>query len=185
MLARPFFLPAAVAVCAAVTFAVASASVAASPPSLKPDGLGAVDFGLPKKQAVAELSRLFGPPSATGINTGCGRRYTEVVWGDLDAEFRGSVFSGYRYVNGGYPLVTPGSPRPIKPSSVTPRLATSRGITLGSTLAQVRVAYGTLHRIGADAWRAGRLSFADNQAHDPVPPSGRIIEVKTGTCGDF
>jgi hypothetical protein len=185
VLSRPFLPAALVAVLAAVTFAVASASGAASPPSLKPGGIGAVDFGLPKSQAVAELSRLFGQPSATGINTACGRRYSEVVWGDLAAEFRGSVFSGYRYINGGYPLVTPGSPRQVKPSRVTPRLATSREITLGSTLAGARVAYGTPQRIGADVWRAGGLSFTDNATHDPVPPSSRIVEIKTGTCGDF
>lgn len=153
---------------------------------LGPHGIGTIQFGLPKRRALVSLSAVFGVPAARGVNTGCGPRYTEVVWGDLVAEFRMNTFSGYRYLEGGYPLTTPGSPRGPRPEAVSPRLATSTGITLGSTLAQLQRAYAVLHVAGADKWRAGNgLVFVDNSERDPAPASSRIIEIKVGTCGDF
>ena len=166
-----------------VPAAPATASGAAR---LGPDGIGTVRFGLPKRRAVASLRVLFGVPAASGVNTGCGPRFTEIEWGDLVAEFRVNTFSGYRYLEGGYPLTTPGSPRGSRPKAVSPQLATSKGITLGSTLAQLRQAYKVLHLVGADKWQAGNgLVFVDNAERDPVPPSSRIVEIKVGTCGDF
>jgi hypothetical protein len=136
--------------------------------TLGPHGVGRAHFGLTKPAAVAALTQLFGPPTGRGPNPGCAPRYTEVVWGGLAAEFRLGVFSGYRY------------------RSPTPRLATSTGITLGSTLAQVRAAYGKLAVSGAARWRARNgLVFYDDSMHDPDPPSSRIVEIKIGTCGDF
>jgi hypothetical protein len=161
-------------------------ATASSAARLAPDGIGSVRFGLPKGRAVASLSDLFGAPAAQGVNTGCGPRYTEVAWGDLVAEFRSKTFSGYRYVAGGYPLTTPGSPREPRQKAVFPRLATSRGITLRSTLAQLRQAYTALHSVGTNRWQAGNgLVFVDHAQHDPEPPSSHIIEIKIGTCGDF
>jgi len=149
-------------------------------------GIAAVHFGLPMAQAVADLTARFGRPVAHGVNTGCGSRYTEVVWGDLAVEFRSHRFSGYRYLVGGYPLTTPGSPRARPPKTITPRLATATGITLGSTLSQLRAAYRSLTRVGADSWRAPNgLLFADTADRDPVPASAAIVEIKIGTCGAF
>jgi hypothetical protein len=145
-----------------------------------------VRFGLPKDRAVASLRALFGVQGAIGVNTGCGPHFTEVEWGDLIAEFRSNTFSGYRYLMGGWPLSTSGSPRVSPPKTVFPRLATARGITLGSTLAQLRRAYPALHVAGAGKWRLGHgLVFVDNAGHDPESLSNRIIEIKVGTCGDF
>jgi hypothetical protein len=136
--------------------------------ALGPHGVGKAHFGLTKPAAVAALTQLFGPPTSRGRNPGCGPRYTEVVWRGLAAEFRFGVFSGYRYR----------SPRP--------KLTTSTGISLGSTLAQVRAAYGKLAFVGTDRWRARNgLIFYDDAMHDPEPPSSRIVEIKIGTCGDF
>ena len=60
------------------------------------------------------------------------------------------------------------------------------GITLGSTLGQLRAAYGALRFVGVDKWQAQNgLAFADAAEHDPEPPSSQIIEVKIWTCGDF
>ncbi len=108
------------------------------------------------------------------------------MWGDFAAEFRSNRFSGCRYVEGGFPIATPGSPHARPPTATSPRLSTARGITLGSTLAQVRAAHVRLRRIGADTWRtASGLVFVDNATGDPVPPTARIVEIKIGTCGAF
>jgi hypothetical protein len=157
------------------------------PPALEPGGIGGVRFGTTKLRAVAELRARFGAPSAHGVNTGCGPRYTEVAWGDLVAEFRNDRFSGYRYLRAGWPLTTPGSPRAPSPSRpVSPRLSTSAGIALGSTLSRLRSVYAMLRRVGADAWRAPNgLIFVDDARRDPPSPSSLIVEIKIGTCGDF
>ncbi len=167
------------------------ARVASSQPGLASavlgaDGIGSVRFGVSRSRAVSELRRWFGTPSAHGVNTGCGPRYREVAWGDLLAEFRLGRFSGYRYVTAGYALPIPGGPRAPAPSGPTADLATATGITLDSTLAQVRHAYRTLAFPGTDRWKAKNgIVFVDDAERDPEPPSSRIIEIKTATCGDY
>ena len=173
-----------ISVLAAVGLAAQNASPA---PVLNAAGMGTVRLGLTKPEALAGLSRLFGSPSARGVNTGCGPRYTEVEWGDLVAEFRVNTFSGFRYVEGGYPLTTPGSPRdPSPPKAPFPTLAAPKGVSLGSTLGRLRSAYGVLRHLGADMWRSpGGLVFVDDAQHDPEPASSRVVEIKVGTCGGF
>jgi len=145
-----------------------AALLAAVAVTLGPHGIGKAHFGLAKPAAVASLTQVLGPPTSRGPNPGCGPRYTEVAWRGLTAEFRFDIFSGYRY------------------RSRTPKLATATGISLGSTLAQVRAAYGKLAVVGTDRWRAPNgLVFYDDAQHDPEPPSSRIVEIKIGTCGDF
>jgi hypothetical protein len=149
-------------------------------------GIGPLRFGLDKRKTIAELDALFGPPTAEGVNTGCGARFTEAVWADLAVEFRSNRFSGYRYVAGGYPLETPGSPKEKDQHTVRPTLQTAAGVTLYSTLAELRSAYGHLRRTGADWWQAPNgLFFMDNALRDPVPPTSKIVEIKICTCGDF
>jgi hypothetical protein len=155
---------------------------------LRPDGVGAVRFGMAKLKTVTELSHLFGSPSASGLNSACGSRFTEVEWADFVAEFRSGRFSGFRYIKGGYPLTTAGSPREAFPSkAVSPKLAVSTGVSLGRTVAELRAAYpGRLQRVGADMWRsANGLIFVDNAKRDWVPSTSRIVEIKIGTCGAF
>lgn len=165
----------------ALTASASTSSTAA----LRPDGIGTVRFGLPKDQAVARLSALFGSPSWRSASDGCGPRYTEVEWGDLAAEFRLKVFSGYRYAPRSYLQRSVGAPRGPLPL-VSPRLATANGITVGSTLGQLRSAYAVLHLSGADRWAAASgLHFLVNAERNPAPPSSRIIEIKIGTCGDY
>lgn len=151
--------------------------------TLGPGGVANVRFGLTKSKAVARLTGLFGTPSARGANTGCGPRYSEVEWGDLAAEFRLGRFSGFRYLKGGWPLTTPGSPRESPPPKrVWPRLTTANGISLGSTLAQLRAAYGAVLTIGTGRWRsANGLVFVVGAKGSPR----RIAGIKIGTCGDF
>jgi hypothetical protein len=171
---------------AGVTAALGSGSTL-SPPTLGPDGIGPVRFGMTKLNAVAGLSDLLGAPSARGVNTGCGPRYTEVEWGDLVAEFRLSTFSGFRYLTGGWPITTPSSPREASPPrALFPKLATSERISLGNTLAQLRVAYGVLRFVGTDRWRSlNGLVFVDDAKPIGEPRLRHIIEIKVKTCGDF
>ncbi len=157
-------------------------------PAVNANGIGNVHFGLSKVKAVAALQAWLGKPNATGINTGCGPAFTEVAWRDLIAEFRHSTFTGYRYVLGGYPLTTPGSPHdPVSPSSRTPVLATTRGITLGSTLSELRSAYPGLIQSGTLKWTApdGLVFVEARSTQKPASPTATIAEIKTGTCGDF
>lgn len=155
-------------------------------PTLRSNGIGSVRFGATKAAAVAELGRLFGAQSARGINTGCSPRYTEVEWGDLIAEFRLNVFSGYRYAARGWPLTTPGSPRGGHVGLVRPRLVTARGISLGDSLDRARSAYGQLRLVGTDRWRApDGLLLVDDAKPIAKPWSRHIAEIKIGTCGDF
>jgi len=154
---------------------------------LGPEGVGPVHFGTAKAKAVADLSSLFGRPSSQGGNSGCGARYSEVEWGELVAEFRLGTFSGYRYLKGGWPLTTPGSPRRPPASALHgPHLATAKGISLGSTLGQLRSAYGNARFVGVDKWQAANgVVFVVDAPREPEPPSSKVVEIKFGTCGDF
>jgi hypothetical protein len=154
---------------------------------LSPEGIGVARFGQAKAQVVDALTDVLGKPAWEGPNTGCGPRYNEVEWGQLVAEFRLGSFSGYRYLKGGWPLLAPGSPSGSSSSrSHGPYLATAKGISLGSTLGEVRAAYGKLNFIGVDKWRpANGIVFVVNAEHEPEPTSSRVTEIKFGTCGDF
>jgi hypothetical protein len=148
-------------------------------------GIAGVRFGLPRAEAVRELTRRLGRPSRAMINGGCGRRYSEVAWGHLYVEFRDGRLSGFRYMQGAW-LPGKRASRPTPFGRLRPGLATSTGISLGSTLAQLRTAYGRLTLVGTDRWQTpDGLIFYDDAARDPPPSSSRIIEIKHGTCGDF
>lgn len=155
-----------------------------SVPSLGPHGIGSVRFGETEAAAAAALAARFGAPSARFSNAGCGPRYTEVAWGHLYAEFRLHRFAGFRYLASGWPLRHVGKASPAKP--IFPKLLTTKGISLSSTLADLRAAYRPLRLIGTDRWQSpDGLVFYDDAEHDPAPPTSRIREIKFGTCGDF
>lgn len=108
----------------------------------------------------------------------------EVSWSHLYVEFRDEKFSGFRYIEAGWPPQH--ATKKAAARNVLPKLATSKRISLGSTLGQLRTAYGELNLIGTDRWQTeDGLVFYDSARLDPVPASSRIIEIKFGTCGDF
>jgi hypothetical protein len=134
------------------------------------------------------LTRLLGPPSGRGINTGCGPRFTEVQWRELAVEFRDNVFTGYRDIdrpkgdlelapaNGGNPSTYP----------VRPDAKTAAGVALGDSLRRVRAAYGKLSLVGADRHQAPNgISFVDDSSGSPAQAHARIIEIRTLTCGSY
>jgi hypothetical protein len=165
---------------------VPTADVVTAAQVLGPQGLGPVPFGVAKPNAVGGLIRVFGKPSSAGSNSGCDGRYSEVEWGELVAEFRLGVFSGYRYLTGGWPLTAPGFPHPPPSQLRGPHLATAKGISLGSTLGQLRSAYDNVHFVGVDKWKvANGLVFVVDAAREPELPSSKVVEIKFGTCGDF
>jgi hypothetical protein len=100
--------------------------------------------------------------------------------------FRLNKFSGYRYATRSYLQHSVGAPRGSL-TAVSARLATATGITLGSTLSQLRAAYGVLKWSGPDKRHTPNgLFFLDDAKRSPAPLSSRLVEIKTtGTCGDY
>jgi len=172
---------AAVAACALA--AVASGKTAT--PVLSSHAVAGVRFGTPKPQAVKALTRLLGSSSRQFVSSGCGPKYTEVEWGHLYVEFRRGRLSGFRYLRGGW------EGHPVQPPArgrgLVPTLVTSGGVSLASTLGEVRDRYGTLAIVGTDRWRSrdGLVFYVSYQVTQPVPPTSRITEIKYGTCGDW
>lgn len=170
-----------VAACFSAATAVAGAH---RPAVLSSTGIAGVRFGLSESKTVAQLSRVFGSPSHPFPNSGCGRRYQEVAWGHLYAEFHDGRFSGFRYMTGRW------LPQHVKratlPTAVRPKLTTAKSVTLGSTLAILRARYVRLDLIGTDRWETpDGLVFYDSANQDPPSASSWIVEIKFGTCGDF
>lgn len=161
----------------------AAGSAKTTAPIISPHGIGGVRFGTPEPQAVKELTSLLGPSTSRFISDGCGPRYTEVEWSHLYVEFRQSRLAGFRYLHGGWE----GRAASHYVDSVTPKLATANGVSLGTTLGQVRVRYGPLGIVGTDRWRSrdGLIFYVSYQVTQPAPPTSRITEIKYGTCGDW
>ena len=162
-------------------------AVAARTMRLNPTGIGPVRFGLPKTRAVTSLRALFGTPTWRGENTGCGPRFTEVEWGDLVAEFRAKIFTSLRYVEGGYPLLAVGAGQVPSRTTPFPRLATAKGITLGSSLARLRQRYRKLRQSGSASWTApGSLTFVlSSKYRNMYAGTDKLVEIKSNTCGAF
>jgi hypothetical protein len=99
-------------------------------------------------------------------------------------EFRDGRLSGFRYMRTAW--LQAKQSRKATPLSRLPKLTTSKGISLGSTLGRLRSAYRRLDLVGADRWQTpDGLIFYDDAQREPPPSSSRIIEIKYGTCGDF
>jgi len=137
-------------------------------PTLQGDGLGGLQFGTTERVATRELTAQLGAPTGHPA-AGCVGGYSDVAWHDLIAQFKHGRFRGYRY------WVT----RPHQ--SITPKLATARGITLGSTFGQLRRLY-VLTQTATDFWSAAGMTFGLNSATYPSPPSAPIYEVKVNAC---
>jgi hypothetical protein len=161
----------------------ASASGRATTPVLSSHSVGGVLFGTSKSEAVNVLTSLLGPPTRRFASNGCGPRYTEVEWRHLYVEFRLGRLAGFRYMRGAWDGRSVGAGDP----GLIPKLMTSKGLSLGSTLAQVRGRYGTLAIVGTDRWRTrdGLIFYISYLVTQPAPPTSRITEIKYGTCGDW
>ncbi len=157
---------------------VASASASSKAPLLLAgDGLGVARFGSSARSVTQAVSARLGPPTGHSDSV-CTGGYTQVVWHELIAEFKHGRFSAYRYW-----VSAPGSPSPTVSPGI-PRLRTAKGITLGSTFAQLMRSY-RLTQTGTDFWKApnGIVFALAGGASYPSPPSSPIYEIKTdGAC---
>jgi len=140
------------------------------------NGLGVARFGSPARSVTSALSVELGSPTGHP-DAGCVGGYTQVAWHDLIVQFRHGRFSGYRYWVSGS-----GSPS-ASASAVSPKLATAKGISLGSTFARVKRSY-RLTQSGTDFWKSrdGIVFVLDSPTY-PSPPSSPVYEIKSyGVC---
>ena len=156
--------------------AAAASPSARTPILLAGNGLGVAHFGSPARSVTGAISAKLGSPTGHPA-AGCVGGYTQVAWHDLIVQFRHGHFSGYRYWVSGS-----GSPS-ASASAVSPKLATAKGISLGSTFAQVKRSY-RLTQTGTDFWKShdGIVFALDSQTY-PSPPSSPVYEIKSyGVC---
>jgi hypothetical protein len=154
----------------------ASATV---PIRLDGDGLGVVSFGVSASSATTTLTAVLGAPTGHP-SAGCDGDYSQVAWHDLIAQFRNGRFTGYRYVAGGLPGISP-TITTLRAEKV-PELATATGITLGDTFAEVKRAYPELRQSGSEFWRtASGIVFAFD-APGYATATSPIYEIKNDVC---
>jgi hypothetical protein len=131
------------------------------------DGIGSVKFGQPRDGVIAELERLLGAPHETipGI-CGFGRstdwlglniRGHDLASAELNLSFRHSRLAGYAYY-------TNAEGRAPRPGAVL--LATTRGLTLGDTVARARHLYGR--------------AFVEAKVPQGTPPSAKLPRLPVG-----
>jgi hypothetical protein len=115
---------------------------------LRVDGLGLVDFGDPKDTALSALSAALGTVDQTGAGCELGGPGTSTArWKELSVEFADGVVRSYNV-------------RP--PNGVAPvlNLKTEAGMGLGSTVAQLKTAYGSRLTIPGLSPEFGGENFA-------------------------
>jgi hypothetical protein len=144
------------------------------------NGLGLAKFGAPAALATEAITAVLGAPTGHP-SAGCTGKYAQVAWHDLIVQFTDDRFTGYRYVAGGSKGVSPSVA--TLHEAVVPMIATATRITLGSTVAEVRRAYRSLHRSGTDFWRTPSgivFAFYSSQAN---PSSlSPVYEIKDNVC---
>jgi hypothetical protein len=168
--------PAATSTSAAPTSATSPtlATTASSAPAsgtaavaLKPDGIGDLAFGAGEAEARAALTKAFGPPTfdeslpAESCSTGATRR---VSWGDLTVLLGPGPGGGLTMVGWTYGTTAP-------PAS--PALTTAEGIGVGSTVAQLRAAYGDRLQVSQDT-AAGVVRFTVPGSRYQLPLAGVV-----------
>jgi hypothetical protein len=143
------------------------ASVDAARRLLEGNGIGSVAFGQPRSTVIAELERLLGPPHET-ISGICGfGRSTDwiglninshdVPSAELNLNFKHSRLVGYAY--------SPNAEGPARQRHGVV-LATTRGLTLGDTVARARRLYGR--------------AFIQTRVTQGTPPSAKLPRLPVG-----
>ncbi len=162
--------PAVTSTSAAATTTVTTASSAPASSAavvLKPDGLGDLAFGAGEAEARTALTKALGPPTfdeslpAESCSTGATRR---VSWGDLTVLLGPGPGGGLTMVGWTYGTSEP---------PPTPALKTAEGIGVGSTLAQLRAAYGDRVVVSEDT-AAGVVRFTVQGSRYQLPLAGVV-----------
>jgi len=109
---------------------------------LNGNGLGVTGYGAARSSATKAISAVLGNPTGHP-SADCTSKYFQTAWHDLVVQFVAGRFRGYRYLDGGDRALAP--TRAVL-RSVRPRLSTTKGISLGSSLADAKRAYRTLRR---------------------------------------
>jgi hypothetical protein len=176
--ARAWLVVVAVVFCSILDGGIAGASPTAVV-RLEANGLGVVSFGATTSSAIKTITDVLGAPTGNP-SVGCTGDYSQTAWHDLIAQFKNGRFAGYRYLAGGSSGLSP-TTTSIRGAKI-PRLATTTGITLGDTFAEVRLAYPMLEQSGSDAWRTSSgIVFAFFDEGDAVPTSP-IYDIKNDVC---
>lgn len=150
------------------------------PIRLDGSGLGIVNFGAATSAATKALTARFGTPTGHP-SAGCIAAYSQTAWHDLILQFKSGRFTGYRYIAGGWSGISP-STKSLH-AAVMPKLATSKGITLASTMAAARRAYPSLRQTGSAFWRTpDGIVFAFYQLKATSASSEPIYEIKNNVC---
>jgi hypothetical protein len=144
------------------------------------NGLGLAKFGAPAALTTEAINAVLGAPTGHP-SAGCTGKYTQASWHDLIVQFTDGRFTGYRYVADGFDGVSPSLETLHAP--VVPMIATAAGATLGSTMAEVRRAYRSLHRSGTDFWRTpSGVVFAFYSSEANPSSSSPVYEIKDNVC---
>lgn len=122
----------------APTTTVPPTTAPAAPVSLQPDGLGLVAFGEVANAAVDSVTEVLGPPDQDFVESTCpGGQVRFTTWGPLQMASLvdpAPTFVGYSYGSSDGTVADP-------PAGEA--LVTAEGISIGSTLGELRAAYGT------------------------------------------
>jgi hypothetical protein len=136
----------------------ATATTGAGQAVLAPDGLGVANFGDPADAAVAKLTAAFGAPQRDFAPPDCAPQITRSLeWDALHVDLN-QAFVGYTYSTAGGP--------PIR---------TAAGIGNGSTVAQLKSAYGS---------KLALEEGIESSTFTLTLPNGRIDGYVSGTEGD-
>ncbi len=135
--------------------------------TLDGDDLGVTRVGADFRAAVGAVSAVLGPPTADlATDVVCVASEDEVAWGDLRLASSGGKLAGWL--------------------NQRTDLGTDKGITVGSTVADVLAAYGDTVVLRAGTSDAGP-SFADDKAGlaggiTTEKPDGTVIYLYDGVC---
>ena len=142
------------------------------------NGLGVTRYGATRASATKALTAVLGKPTGHPA-ADCTGKYRDTAWHDLVVQFLNGRLHGYRYPDGRRGV----APTRSVLKSVKPKLKTTAGITLGSTLGDAEHAYD--HKLkhvatGSYATKSG-ITFSFWSSGTPSDTSP-IYEVKSNFC---
>ena len=189
--------PAATSPAAPTSAAPTPGTVPATPAVvLDPDGIGVAKFGDDADPVISALTAALGPPNR---DTGYASPFGEygVCPGD---SVRGIIWKDFTvlFAQGSTPLRSDGKPHLLgfsygttgSPTAAQPKLTTSKGIGLGSTLAEVRKAYGPVETYDDEISQSTGFTIGEPPRQlfgflSGPGPTARVVQLQGGApCGE-